>query len=186
VDERPVLAPALDLYFSTQYRRSMHLETKLLNVAGATEAYHRRTVPIAPDALEKHQARLNRVLSGADGPDERWFRRRLKHAYEPTFEDRLTDLATRASTVLSPWIGRARPFAKRVAEVRNLLVHQDPETKTGRPTGRELVELFEDTCLVFLVCLYQDLGFQDAEISQMLQRTRRWQELDFRKKGWRD
>jgi hypothetical protein len=180
------LGPALDLYFSTQYRQSMHLENRFLNVAGATEAYHRRTVPVEPNALTKHIARLDRVLASATKADQQWFRGRLRHAYEPSFEDRVTALAARASPVLQLSIGLARPFAKRVADVRNLLVHQDPGAKTERPGGRDLLDLLGDLSLVFLVCLYQDLGFSDMEITEMFKRTRRWRELTFRKNGWQD
>ncbi len=180
------LGPALDLYFSTQYRKSMHLENRFLNVAGAAEAYHRRTVPLDASALAKHLARLDRVLATADKADQKWVRGRLRHAYEPTFEDRVTALGTRATLLLEPWIGPARPFAKRVADARNLLVHQDPGATTERPSGRDLYALLEDLSLVFLVCLFQDLGFSDVEIGEMFRRTRRWRELDFRTKGWRD
>jgi hypothetical protein len=44
----------------------------------------------------------------------------------------------------------------------------------------------EDVALIFMTCLYQDLGFPDNEIRTMLGRTRRWQFLEFRKRGWRD
>lgn len=44
--------------------------------------------------------------------------------------------------------------------------------------------MFEDVGLVFLVCLYQDLGFQDDTIKTMLRRTGRWRFLEYRKREW--
>jgi hypothetical protein len=181
-----VVGPALDLYFSTVYRPSMHLENRFLNVVAAAEAYHRRMVPPDAEHVERHRARLDRILSVADKQDQGWLKWRLRYGYEPSFADRLTELATRASSVLELWIGEASAFAGRVADVRNLLVHQDPGSETARPTGRDLIDLLEDVGLVFLVCLYEDLGFTHAEIREMLRHTRRWQFLELRKRGWKD
>jgi hypothetical protein len=75
-------------------------------------------------------------------------------------------------------------FGKRIAEARNLMVHSDPSHLAGLPDGRTVIDMFEDVGLVFLVCLYQDLGFQDDTIKTMLRRTGRWRFLEYRKREW--
>jgi len=184
---RRELAPAFDLYLSTQYRRSTQLENRFLNIVGAAEAYHRRAVPTPPEALEKHNERLDRILNAVEGRRDRdWLSWKLRYAYEPSFGERLQKLAERANDVLGPWLGDAQELAKRVSDARNILVHRDPSHEAKRPDGRSLLDAMEDVALIFLVCVYQDLGFDNAAIRDMLSRTRRWQFLMFRKRGWRD
>jgi hypothetical protein len=66
------LGPALDLYFSTVYRRSIHLENRFLNIAGAAEAYHRRVVPPDPANTRRDSTGCLRPRAGAtrDGSSE--------------------------------------------------------------------------------------------------------------------
>lgn len=179
---------ALALYLSTQYRASDLAETRFLNVAGAAEAYHRRTT--GPRAVpEGHKQRVDRIVAALASTDlarrdralVRW---RLRKGDEPTLESRLTEMARRCENVLQPSLGDPAAFGKRVAATRNLMVHSDPSHLAGLPDGRTIIDMFEDVGLVFLVCLYQDLGFQDDTIKTMLRRTWRWRFLEYRKRAW--
>jgi hypothetical protein len=181
------LAPALDLYLSTQYRPSTNLENRFLNTVGAAEAYHRRTVEPPADVLDKHRDRLKRVIDQvSDRKDREWLKWKLKYAFEPSFAERLAWLADRSYDVLGPWLGESQTFANRISDARNLLVHRDPEAESQHPGGRNLLDMMEDVALVFLVCVYQDLGFDNDGIREMFRRTRRWEFMEFRKRGWRD
>ena len=180
------LGPALDLYLSTQTRRSAHLENRFLNMAGAVEAYHRRTVTPSPGDRERHEERVQRISSAIDSPKDRgWLEWKLKYAFEPTFADRLEEIADRAGPVLRFWIGDSHDFAQRVSQARNVLVHRDPSSPTPEPDGRSIVDMLEDLAILLLVCFYQDLGFEDKEIDVRLRRGRRWRYLEFRKREWK-
>jgi hypothetical protein len=184
---RGTLAPAIDLFLGTQYRPSSNLENRFLNTVGAAEAYHRRTVDPPADVLDKHKERLDRIVGQvSQRKDSDWLKWKLKYAFEPSFAERLIELADRSHDVLGPWLGESRAFAERISDARNLLVHRDPEAESEHPAGRDLLDMMEDVALIFMTCLYQDLGFPDNEIRTMLGRTRRWQFLEFRKRGWRD
>jgi hypothetical protein len=95
-------------------------------------------------------------------------------------------MARRCENVFQPSLGDPAAFGKRVAAARNLLGHNDPSRLAGLPDGRTIVDMFEDLGLVFLVCLYQDLGFTDDRIKSMLKKTGRWRFLEYRKRVWRD
>ena len=179
------LGPALDLYLSAQNRPSAHLENRFLNLAAAAEAYHRRMTPPAPEREIEHQKRMKRVLAVVEARRDRdWLAWKLKYASEPSFADRLEQLAQRSELVLRPWLGDSKEFARRISDARNLLVHRDPGSPNPEPDGRSILDMLEDLAILLLVCLYQDLGFDSDEISKALRRGRRWRLMEFRKREW--
>ncbi len=181
----PELRPALARLLATIYRPSSQVENKFLDLTSAAEAYHRRTSPLPSSAVTQHEARLRRITDAIQsGSDKKWLMWRLRYGYEPTFQDRLVGLAERASPVLSEWLSDSMAFAERVSDARNLLVHLDPGTATPYPSGRDLLDMAEDVSLVLMVCVYQDLGFANVQVSSMLQRTRRWRFAAMRKREW--
>jgi hypothetical protein len=177
---------AIALYLATQYRPSELPETRFLNITSAAEAYHRRAS--GPDIArsENHKEQVHRidaalVASGLARRDLALVRWRLRHVDEPTLEDRVSSLARRCGTVLQPHVDDATALGRRVAAARNSLIHNDPSRNADPPSGREIVYLFEDLALILLVCLYQDLGFDDDRIKRMLQPTRRLRLFELRK-----
>jgi hypothetical protein len=159
-----------------------------MNVIGAAEAYHRRTTDLSavPAAQTERVDRIVAALAKTDlaRRDRSFVRWRLRRGDEPTLENRLSDMARRCENVLQPSLGDPAAFGKRVAAARNVMVHNDPTRLVGLPDGRSILDMHEDLALVFLVCLYQDLGFADGRIKSMFQRTGRWRFLEYRKRSW--
>jgi hypothetical protein len=117
--KREEFGPGFYLYLGTRRGLSLYTEHRFVNLIWGIEAFHRTKYPTDPDAMKE---RIQRIVGEvSDTEDKKLVRWRLKHAQEPSLEDRIFYAFKDLPIRLDP--ARLRSFAHACAKARNDISH---------------------------------------------------------------
>jgi hypothetical protein len=134
----------------------------------AIESYHRETMP--SDRTRAKQ-RIADILKSAPEGHLAWLEGRLKHAYEPSLQDRLFEMIKRVKTVIAPLVDDNQQFVEGAMDARNARSH--PGDKTRGSAGREvdLMRLKTQAEWILIASILLDMGL-DPEAARALLTSR--------------
>jgi hypothetical protein len=158
--------PVIDLLTGLLFDPPHLQEPRLLILAVAAEAYHRIAEQSA-GASRAEDARWQRLLGVCPNDLKSWLAQHATMAAEPSLRVRLASLAKRARRSAAPMLTREKNYPWKLANWRNRFVHHDP-SHLETMDGRQMRKLAEITRVVLEVCLLQDLGFEAAQVENVL------------------
>jgi hypothetical protein len=162
-----IMAPALNLYFSTKNGAQKYIDGKFLALAQGLETYHRRTsdeklmdamefkllVPtIVENCPEQHLDWLNGLLMYGN---EISLGKRLKRIIEP-FKDKLGNSKER------------NQLLRKIVDTRNYFTHYNEGLKDNSADGSELWSLCQKMEVIFQLHFLKVVGFSDEEIDSVV------------------
>lgn len=116
-----VLGPGFYLYLGTRRGIDLYAEHRFVNLIWGIESLHRKKEPSLPIS-GKLQKKIERILVQIDGKkDKEWLESRLKHAGEPTLDQRIFE--TFKDLPLDIDAKSLRKFASACAHSRNDISH---------------------------------------------------------------
>lgn len=164
VDVCPKFGRALASMVSVRRSRMMFAENRFLNVAAASEAFHRDMYGGEMMPAAEFEKLANRCLSVTPEARRSWLLQKLAYANEPTFRRRLADMYARAGSMASGLCGNRSRWVDTVTSVRNHLTHLD-STKLNLGGG-DLYFLSESLYSVVRACMLIEVGVASELIAQ--------------------
>jgi hypothetical protein len=167
--KREEFGPGFYLYLGT--RRGMHLYTEHLfaSLVWGIEALHRKKEAEDPKTA-KIKERVSHILSRiVDQNDNRWLQKKLKHAHEPTLEERIFEVLRSV-----PIEGRdqkaMRVFATKCAALRNDVSHFGSHRHGGSydEFHRKLRKYTEALSKLYHMLILHEIGIEEQIIKDWL------------------
>ena len=143
----------------------------------AVESYDRRTFKAPAASQEKHEARLQSILSAVLPCYKKWLQGKLRYSHEPTAATRITRIVEglEAGWLLSPG------DIDLAADFRNYFTHFDPELESRLPPSdarfRRLYNLAMRLQMLCELILLTAIGFSPNELKQRAEQRRRLEGL---------
>ena len=164
--------PAINLYFASKTRESTLLDTKVLWLAQALEALHRRTSPETEMTESEFTERLDAILASCTDDVVRvWLGEKLRYANEVTFRNRLRGLLVPFGHLFGDE-KEHRDFVSQVTDTRNYLTHYDATGNTGRATNpSDLFALLRKMEALMQLHLLKRIGLDVAFIDAIVDRS---------------
>jgi hypothetical protein len=159
---------ALDSLLSLQYGNGLYLENRLQNAVHAAETLHRMKFPNEVRPHAEFKTFKKDLVNHVPKESREWLHAQLQYANEPRLAQRLRDLAEHAGPVGLELVGDSAQWGKRVADMRNSLVHHPKQQAASVPT-RAMYYLAESVYWVLLLCLIREGGYGDAVTSNISQ-----------------
>jgi hypothetical protein len=177
---------AIDLMVSLLFAVPEYVDTDVLLVAQALEAYHRSTLQKErwPDEIfkERQRAVLARFNDEEDRELREWLAEVLRFANEPFMSERLSDLHNKVEPVVGDLLALRPEWAGLVKNMRNAYTHRGKQRGKRREIQRpeyepdELKEMARLGRIVFDVCLMLDLGLS---VDTCRERVHRWSDYSW-------
>ncbi|MEZ2297253.1 HEPN domain-containing protein [Variovorax sp. RCC_210] len=167
VKMRRDLGPGIYLYLATRRGMTFYVEHRFASLVWGLEALHRRSKPSQITALDK---KIERILNDIQlAKDKRWLSGRLAYAAEPSLEERLFELFDSLLSPLDVEKNATREFAKRCADVRNLISHfggrRDADSESLTMEAQALSEVLG---FIYHLLLLQELGIESVRLRSLL------------------
>jgi hypothetical protein len=159
------------LFFGPLYNKHMYLEHHFLNLAYATETYHRIRYPEGAWSSSDYEDIQEKAISQLQGSKRKWMKSRLRHANEPFFKDRICFLLNQFAEPLTLFPIDPQQFAEKVTNTRNFYVHYDDSLQGKEARGEALFRMVQVLQSLIEVCLLSELGFDLAVIKALLERN---------------
>lgn len=170
-EKEEVLKPIYDLYFGTLYNPRMYVHHRFLSLVQAVESYHRRKWSNQEIKPEEHKIRIKEILESIPKKYKNWLKWKLKYSNEPSLQNRLNEILTKHSKILSGILDKSS-FIEKTVNTRNYLTHYDPELKEKSVDGIELYYIAEKLKLILTICFLKELGFSSDIIEKLISRAR--------------
>lgn len=165
-----------DLFFSIEYSPFMYIEEQFLNVLNALETYHRICYRNFICSQEEHESRLSTIMESVNDSYRNWLKEVLAYSNEPRLGRRLKELIEDC-TAISPILGDKKKFVRTVVDTRNFFIHRDNSLREHAVSGNELYDVILKLVLIMKYCLLREIGFENEQISQFLERDWRYKTL---------
>ena len=156
VDVCPKFGRALASMVSVRRRESMFAENRFLNIAAASEAFHRDMYGGEMMPQSKFDDLARRCVNAVPEARRGWLQQKLAHANDPTFRRRLTDLCSRAGSTVDSLCGNKARWIDTITLVRNHLTHLD--SAKLNVDGGDLYFLAESLYSVIRACMLIEVG----------------------------
>ena len=160
--------PAFDLYFASRTETSVFLDAKVLWIAQALEALHRRSSQETEMLEDEFKSLIELVSRSCPENRRQWLKVKLHNANQLTFRRRVRELVE----PFKCWFGsnkQRRRFISRVIDTRNYLTHFDQETTKHRAVGvEELFALHEKMEALFQLHLLRQVGLDHSSIASLV------------------
>jgi hypothetical protein len=171
---------ATDILLGIKYAPPAFTDNRLILLAEAAEAYHRRLFPDrGVSAASLRNAEM--ALASVDERVGEWLRLKLRHATEPSLRARLADLVRLARPAIDALVSRKDPLALEVSRIRNLYAHHGADP-TG-PEGAEVYLLNQKLEWVLRVNLLRHLGWRSPALETLVSRNEALSQITGRLSG---
>jgi len=146
---------------------TFYVEHRFASLVWGLESLHRRSKPPQVTALDE---KISRILGDIQlAKDKKWLSRKLANAGEPSLEERLFELFHSLLFPLDVKEDAIREFAKRCANVRNLISHfggrRDANSESLTTEAHELAEVLG---FIYHLLLLQELGIESPRLRSLL------------------
>ncbi len=183
------IKPSIDLYFSTQYRKSLYLEDSFQKVIQAIEVYHRRSEKYRGEFCTKEeyepllQSFLDQIPVTIDADFRNSLKNKLSYNYQYSLRKRIQDLLVSCvdeyGGVISDLYEKPSDWAKKVADRRNFLTHRERDQEIDYP---ELYLWMLQSSLLLQILFYREIGFDKESIIEMIKRNKLLEEIRLNRK----
>ncbi len=179
------LEATYDLYFRTQYRKLLVLDSEFLNLAQALEAYHRNVYGgeyLAKEEYEPIRAQLiDAIPDCVDDSHRDALESTLNYGNQYSLRTRLKQiirkvLAEQKSDV-EKLLDNPTDFIHRVVETRNYLSHRDGDPNQTVIEDDELYWYCRKMRMLLQICFLKEMGFPPDEITRLLNANQDYQVL---------
>jgi hypothetical protein len=170
------LRPVRALYLSGVYGQG-YLEAKLLAMAQAVEAFHRRYYPGEYLSKSDYATRVaaplkDAIPQGIDSSLRASLKNRLDFGNEHSFQRRLTTLFKKYNEALTSVCPSPQSFVSRIKDRRNELTHLPPEAESEEredssrpPYADDLLQCNFVLRVLLDLCFLEAIGFSVEEIT---------------------
>ncbi|MCA6097625.1 HEPN domain-containing protein [Bradyrhizobium australafricanum] len=160
------------LYLGTRRGKKLYSEHQFVNLIWGIEAFHRkRNADVPSEALAK---KIARILARIDDPaDNKWLRRRLRYAHEPSLGDRIASII--GNLPIGFDTASVKRFANECADKRNAVSHFGANKDDGSYSdfvGR-LQQLSEALATLYHYLLLYEIGVSAQVLNGTLFEGRR-------------
>jgi hypothetical protein len=145
--------------------------SQFLTGASAIEGYHRHRHGQVRAPAE-HKARVKQIVEAAPVDDRAWLKQKLAFSHEPTFEERVDAVVTRAGSLFPPAVGDVDAWRRWVKAGRNSVAHRDPQMVDLDKEWRTTVRVTATIGWLMTLVLLRDVGIPDAVIELGIRRER--------------
>ena len=183
------IKPSIDLYFSTQYRKSLYLEESFQNVVRAIEVYHRRSEKYRSEfGLKKGSGPLQKSLpdlipANIDEDFRNSQKNKNPHYHRYILRNRIQDLLVLCvdeyANILSDLYENPSDWAKKVADRRNFLTHRENDQEIDH---HELYLWMLQGSLLLQILFYREIGFDKESIIEMIKKNKLFEEIRLNRK----
>lgn len=171
------LRDVLSIFRRVQLSPQLFLELKFLSITQALETFHRRTQSGGVLPKELHKRRIDHIVTSVSAEHREWIKSALAFSNEKTQIQRLDELLSLASPVMSLIVDDMTEFAKRVRNTRNYLTHFDDRLRLKAVKGSDLYWMTEHLIVLLQSSLLAILGFDIASQVPMFLRNGNFQHL---------
>jgi hypothetical protein len=180
-----VLEPVFALYFGTLYNAHLYIEQRFLAFAQAIETYDRRRRPTAKESdPAEHKERIREILKATPEKHRTWLKDKLAFSNELVLARRIAHVLSVCPNVTARIVGEegADKFVKAVRNTRNYLTHYDQTRKRHAVTEpRDLYRLTLQLRAILETAFLLELAFECADIEAVLERARRFEQIDLQR-----
>lgn len=179
------LEPTYNLYFREHYSKLIVLDSELLSLAQALEAYHRNVFGgeyLTKDEYEAIKTAIIRAIPPCIDKSHRdALEGTLKYGYQYSLRTRLKSLFNEVlveqSDVLKKLVGNPSDFIHRLVETRNYFAHRDGERNAAVLNDDELYEFTRKMRMLLQICFLKEMEFPRSEIVRLLNANQDFQHL---------
>ena len=164
------ISPTLNLYFSTKTGAQKYLDGKFLALTQALETYHRRTSIETYTSKKDYKDLLNEIKSKCPENHKKWLAGRLDNGNEISLRERLNRIVESFKSNIGT-DDEVELIIKLIVYTRNYLTHYNPKLENKAASGQNLWNLCQKMEAILQLHLLKALGFNDAEISSVLDNT---------------
>ncbi|AUZ84770.1 HEPN domain-containing protein [Methylophaga nitratireducenticrescens] len=163
-----IIAPALNLYFSTKSGAQKYLDGKFLALAQGLETYHRRTSDEKLMDTSEFESLVSKISENCPEKYLEWLNGRLMYGNE-------INLGKRLNRIIEPFKDRLGDKKQRnklmrlIVDTRNYLTHYNEELKSRAAQGRELWFLCQKMEVIFQLHFLKVIGLTDEEIVSIVE-----------------
>ena len=161
------ISPSLNLYFSTKTGAQKYVEGQFLALAQALETYHRRASDETYVTKEEFKALLNEIKSKCPEKHKDWLAGRLDNGNEISLRNRLNRIVESFKSIIGT-DDEVELIIKLIVDTRNYLTHYNPKLEKKAASGQNLWNLCQKMEAILQLHLLKELGFNDVEISSVL------------------
>lgn len=170
-----VLSPIIESYYSYFYLNETTINAKFLHVIQAFEAYHRRMRNNDNLSPSDFKAKLKAILGDVRPEFVPWLKEKLAFAYEPTLNERLTELLNSSSELgFDIVFGDVDALVKKIKDSRNYLTHYDARLKEKVMGPGEMIKVTELVAEYLLFLILKDIGVEVATIRTLVENARQF------------
>lgn len=172
------IKPCIDLYFSTQYRKSLYLEDSFQKVIQAIEVYHRRSEKYGGEFCMKEeyepllQSFLDQIPVNIDGDFRNSLKNKLSYNYQYSLRKRIQDLLVSCvdeyGSTFSDLYEKPSDWAKKVADRRNFLTHRENDQEIDH---HELYLWMLQGSLLLQILFSREIGFDKESIIERIEKN---------------
>jgi hypothetical protein len=185
LDHHDLLDPVFALYFGTLYNPGLYLEQRFTAYAHAIETYDRRRRPKAKERdPAEHKELIREILNAVPKQHRMWLKNELAFSNDLPLADRLEHVLSACPNVTARIVGDegVTAFVRVVKNTRNYYTHWDPAGKSKAATEpRDLYGLTLQLRTVLETVFLLELDFECERIEAVLQRARRFEEIDLQR-----
>jgi hypothetical protein len=163
---------AIDLLMGLRYQPAFYWPYPLVYTVQAIESYHRETMESDRTAAKR---RIVEILESTPEEHRAWLEGRLKHAYEPSLQDRLFEVIKRVRPVIAPLVDDSQPFVEGAMAARNARSHPGDRTRDRSPQkDLDWVKLKTQAESILMACLVLDMGLNAPTARALLTSHQPW------------
>ena len=164
-----MFAPAINLYFAARVRDDVFLDTRILWLTQALEAFHRGISDETELNDNEFQSKVETILRNcSDATDRIWLKSKLQFANELTFRNRVRRLLADFDS----WFGTQQErqhFVNQVVATRNYLTHHDETTTGDRAVEpKDFIQMLNKLDALLQMHLLQQIGIDRFGIDAMI------------------
>lgn len=179
------LRAVFDLYFGTLFNKQGYASWVFLNYIQAIEAYHRRVAPNSQYVSEEEFTPIWEKLVAGIPQDKQVvgdafrdsLKQRMKYMYEYSLKKRLRLILKKHKDQVALLIPDIDPFIDDVVTKRNHLTHYTEELERLAVKGEEFSLLIQRVRFLIEVCFLWEIGIPPDRITQIMQRSSRYQRV---------
>jgi hypothetical protein len=179
--KQDLFQPVLNLYFGMLYHPDIYIDVRFLAYAQALETYdfRRRDPYELPEG--EHRERMRSIRESAPAEWREWLNTRLLSSNYRTLDQRVRDVLSECASVSERIVGATSTerdaFVTLFKHSRNYYTHYTPALEAKAAKGASLYLLIVQLRAIIEMSLLRELGFECAEIGAILERVRRYDEI---------
>ncbi len=179
------LEAAYNLFFRKQYSKVVVLDSELLSLAQALEAYHRNVYGGEYLSKEDYEpiriALIDAIPDCVDDKHRASLEGTFKYGYQYSLRTRLREVfdevLSEQSDDLKKLVGNPADFIHRLVETRNYFTHRDGEPSSAVLSDDELYTFTRRMRMLLQICFLEEMEFPPNEITRLLNANQEYQNL---------